>query len=538
MLAGGCIPAQRAAFLLALLIINGAARGADFGEVGDFDIRLDTTLRETMGLRTGGEQSGVLADINADDGDRAFPHGLISARTDIATELTAEHGDLGFDLSADGWYDPVYQGQSGGDSPATFNPVSVHYDQFPAATRRLLGGDAELDNAFVQDRVDIAGLPVSVRLGRQTLLWGESLFFASNGIAGGQAPVDTIKSLNAPLATARELYLPVTQLFARIELRPGLAIEAYDQVEWRRDRLPGVASYFSTTDILDAGGERLLLPNWGPLYRTADSTPNGFGQFGLALRAQSDRVDLGLYALRFDAKSPQPVYKESAGTYHLIFPRGIELYGASFSTYAGSGTISGEISFRRNMPLLAGGPSLGGSAAIGGGGIYAAAELPVSTYYPPQPPAPLTSGFAVGETWQAQLSYEAQLPPSRWWQGATIQSELATNDLVDVTGGHPYVLAGRTHFAASWQGVFTPQYFQVLPGLDITLPLGLGYTPIGRSSIDSAMYAGAGDATVSVSATYRQVWQGAVSFTHFIGGATAQKLADRDFVSVSVARTF
>ena len=50
-----------------------------------------------------------------------------------------------------------------------------------------MGNDAELLNAFVQDRFTVFGLPASVRLGRQTLLWGESLFFANNGIAAGQA---------------------------------------------------------------------------------------------------------------------------------------------------------------------------------------------------------------------------------------------------------------------------------------------------------------------------------------------------------------
>jgi hypothetical protein len=52
------------------------------------------------------------------------------------------------------------------------------------------------------------------------------------------------------------------------------------------------------------------------------------------------------------------------------------------------------------------------------------------------------------------------------------------------------------------------------------------------------MHQGGGDVTISVTATYRQVWQSAIAFTHFIGGATAQPLTDRDFVSVSLARTF
>ncbi len=536
MLAAARRTAQHLA-LAALVVTPAAAHADDLGTVQDFDVRLDTTVRTDFGFRLESASAALLSNINADDGDRAFTPGLISARTDLATELTAQRGDLAFDISADGWYDPLYFQPNANNSPATFNAISVPHTKFPAATRDLMGVDAELANAFAQDRFSLFGLPLTVRLGRQTLLWGESLFFASNGIAAGQAPVDAIKSLGNPLAPARELYLPVTQITTRIELRPGLALEAYDQFEWRRDRLPAADSYFSTTDILDAGGETVLLPAYR-LYRTADQTPHGIGQFGVALRSQSDTADLGLYALQYDAKLPVPVFNSAADTYNLVFPRHIQLLGASFSTYAGDSVAAGEVSVRHNMPLLATGGVAAGAGDTGGGAIYAAAEQPAFPATPLPRPAAATAPYATGDIWLAQSSLVAQLRPGSWWQAASLQAEIAANDLLGVTSGHDAVLPGRTHFAAAVRFVFTPQYFQVLPGLDLSLPIGLGYTPLGRSSIDATMYRGAGDATISATATYRQVWQAALAFTHFIGGATAQNLADRDFVSLSLARTF
>jgi hypothetical protein len=531
-----------------LLLACGGARGADLGTVDDFDVRLDISVRDTLGFRTEPADPALLANINADDGDRAFRPGLISARLDVLTELTAERGDLGFDLSAQGWYDPLYHQTTANNSPQTFNPYTVPNNQFPADVRTLMGGDAELLNAFAKDRLTLDDLPVSIRLGRQTLLWGESLFFADNGIAAGQAPVDLIKAEGAPLAEARELYLPVTQAVVRVELQPGVALEAYDQFEWRRDRLPGVASYFSTTDILDVGGEQVLEPNGNALYRAADSVPHGIGQFGVALRLQGDAADYGIYALRYDAKLPEPEFDTAAGSYRLVFPRGIDIEGVSASTYLGDSNVAGEISFRQHMPLAAGSAGLPGGTGGGGGVIYAAAyggaNIPAYGMPPPPPPPPPAyvggagGGYATGDTWHAQASIVSQFAPSRWWQAASLQAEIAANDLIAVTGGHPYVLAGRTHFAASARAVFTPTWFQVLPGLDLGAPLGLGYTPVGRSSLDATENAGAGDATVGVSATYRTVWQAAASFTHFVGGATSQRLADRDFVSISVGRSF
>ncbi len=509
-------------------------------------MRWDSTLRESLGFRTESANAALLSNVNADDADRAFTPGLMSARLDLFTEFSAAHGTFGVDISAQGWYDPVYLQPTADRSAATFNPVSVPADRHPAAVRRLMGEDGELLNAYARDEFSLLDMPVSVRLGRQTLLWGESLFFAGNGIAAGQAPVDAIKALSAPLAQARELYLPVAQGVVRIELRPGLALEAYDQFEWRRDRLPGVTSYFSTSDILDQGGERVLLPAGYALYRTADAVPHGIGQFGIALRLQNDAADYGLYALRYDAKLPQPVFDYAAGTYRLVFPTGIDIVGASASSYVGDSNVAGEISWRQHMPLVAEAaflPSAYGGAASIYAPVYAAPYLPAGAVFPAQAPgdAPYprgTSGVPTGDTWHAQASVVSQFAPSRWWNAASLQAELACNDLLSITGGRGYVLPGRTHFAASAQAVLTPTYFHVLPGLDINVPVGIGYTALGRSSVDAGQNAGTGDVTVGMSATYRAVWQAAIAMTHFIGGPHVQQLADRDFVTLSVTVSF
>jgi hypothetical protein len=85
--------------------------------------------------------------------------------------------------------------------------------------------------------------------------------------------------------------------------------------------------------------------------------------------------------------------------------------------------------------------------------------------------------------------------------------------------------------------VFTPRYFQVLPGLDVTVPVGMRLG-LGRSSVDPGISAGTGTVTLSVAASYRTVWQASLSYTHFIGAPPAQPLADRDFITVALGRTF
>ena len=223
---------------------------------------------------------------------RTRPH--LADRTDLLSELDYTNGGFGVNVGLAAWYDPVYLHANHNDLPATFNPVSVPPDALPSASERIEGRDVDLLDAFVHDRVTLDSLPVTFRVGRYTLLWGESLFFGGNGVAALQAPQDEIRARTVPDSTAKELFLPVGQVSASLELRPGLSVEMYDQPEWRRERLPGVGTVFSTNDTLDLGGERLFLPNGQALSRGADRVPaSAADQFGAALHATSGQTDLG-----------------------------------------------------------------------------------------------------------------------------------------------------------------------------------------------------------------------------------------------------
>ncbi|WP_122766001.1 DUF1302 family protein, partial [Pseudomonas viridiflava] len=91
-----------------------------------------------------------------------------------------------------------YQGSNDNDNPARSNQRSVAYDEFTDDTRHLHGGDGELLDAFVYWNGDLADRSLSLRAGRHGLIWGESLFFGANGIAGGMAPVDMVKAQSVP----------------------------------------------------------------------------------------------------------------------------------------------------------------------------------------------------------------------------------------------------------------------------------------------------------------------------------------------------
>jgi hypothetical protein len=323
----------------------------------------------------------------------------------------------------------------------------------------------------------------------------------------------------------------VTQIVVRTGLGGGLSLEFYDQWEWRRDRLPGVGSFLSTVDVLDQGGERYLAAGTLPtLYRRGDASPHGIGQFGVALRQTAGTLDWGIYALRADARAPVLMLDPAYASYHLAFPRGIGVFGASLSSYVGNANVAAELSLHRGTPLDETIGSSNAPSLSGGGLVYAAAGH--ARAVPLLAALPMSNG-ARGTSLNAQSSVSAEMPPGLVADSIDVAAELAGNALI---GG--VVPAGRTAAALAARAVVTLHYFHVRPGLDLSAPVGFGIGLAGRSSVDPSQDAGAGFVNAGVSATFHVIWQGSLSFTHFLGDVRSQPLLDRDFATVTVARSF
>ena len=515
------------AFLALTLLGGPSARAADLYSADGFDIGWDNTLRYSTASRISPRNPKLLSNPNSDDGDRDFAPGLISNRVDLLSTLDISRGDFGARVSVAAWYDTVYHAHTANDSPATYNPVSVPNTQFARAVRNLMGQDAEFEDAFAYDNFAIDDSQVSLRLGRQTVLWGESLFFDENSIAAARAPVDYIKALSAPESYSENVFLPVDQLSVTVQPGSDVAISAYYQLGWRPSRLPGVGSYFSYTDYLGAGDERIFLAPGRYLSHGDDQLPSAGGQYGVSLHTTANDWDIGLYALKYDATYPIVKHTRAAsgssspgsvGEFELIYPTGIELYGASFSGYLGDSNIAGEIAARTNAPL--------------------ASTSSVSPHSVTQPPPYVDNGYAEGDTLHAQISSITTQPPAPTWNSADLRLEVAANYILDVAQNYAAFDPSQDRFTMNTRVLFEPHYFEVLSNLDVGVPIGFGYNLVGRSSEDYAPNSGAGDFEVGLSATYLSVWKANLGLTCFLGGASNQPLADRDFISFSLERTF
>lgn len=521
----------------------------------DLKLRWDNTVKYSAAARVSGRSEALVTDdpavnqntINLDDGDRNFGRGLISNRLDLLSELDLNFkGRFGARVSAATWYDSVYNRSNDNDSPSRANQSSVASNEFTNGTRRLHGRKAEVLDAFAFASGEIGDRPASMRLGKHTLLYGETLFFGANGIANAQSPVDIVKLLSVPNSQFKEIILPVNQISGQVQVKDNLTLGGYYQFEFRKSRIPAAGSYFSSVDVFDDGAENFLFAPGVAAPRVADLKARDSGQFGLQLRWRPEALDseFGFYAARYHDKLFQ-TYLRPLGlpapfglgapfplNYQLVYPEDIKTFGASFSTTVGDFNVAGEASVRRNTPLVSG-PVLDvsptGSGGIGENALY-----------------------AVGNSAHLNLSAIYLLKPNGIWQGGNFLGEFGWNRRTSITKNATALDPNTSRDAYGLRFIFEPQWFQVLPQLDISVPIGLGYNLHGNSSVVQQFNGGVkkgGDLSVGLKGTFQQNWRFSLNYTHFLGaegaalGADAhltfkQSLADRNFVSLSLQTSF
>ena len=504
------------AFVLLLtgLLVASHARAAELYGADGVELRWDNTLRYSAAARISAPDAFILGNLNGDDGDRDFAPGLVSNRLDLLSQLDLAEGDFGLHLSAAAWFDSVYHAATDNKSGATYNVIGTPSSRFAPAVRDLHGQYAELDDAFLYGTIGIADIPLSIRAGRQTVLWGESLFFDPNSIASAQAPVDEMRLTTGEASYSNNVYLPVAQISATAQLLPDVSVTLYDQFEGRPSRHAGDGSFLSYNDFIGAGAGRLFLAPGRYLLRDNDGKVRA-GQYGAALHISVSDSDFGFYALKSNATDPQIVESFApspiAGSYRLVFPKDITLLGASASTALADGTVAGEISLRQNMPLRLYAPDETVSIAMAGGRTYIRGDLV-----------------------HAQASVQLPIERSGLWDSADLSGEVAADAVTNAyTEAEPL-----DRFAMKMRLLAEPHYFQVLPNLDLTVPVGLGYNLTGHGLSYYAQNGGAGDFEIGVSALYRSTWKASLVLTQFIGAPAHQPLADRNFIAFTLERSF
>lgn len=592
--------------LAAALCAAGVANAAEI-ETGnpDLSVRFDNTIKFNYGHRVKSQDARLLKSVNFDDGDRNFDKGPVSERLDWLSEFDLVfRKQLGLRLSAAAWYDRAYE-QLDNTSVATSNHLGP--DGKPAlglshGSARFHRGSGELLDAFVFASVDVADIPVNVKLGRHTLYWGESLLTPVHGANYGQSPIDLLKAYSVPGTDAKELFMPRAALSAQMSPTPELGLAAQYFLDWKPARLPESGSFLGFYDYAFQGAESFNLSALGlpGARRRADSKAPRRGDFGLSARWSPDWLDgtAGLYLRRTSDLLPQanlrlaglpaglfgangaavcraaipgaalagnnclfyPAALGATSQFQLEYANHIDILGLSLSKSVAGISVGADLSYRRNMPLnstpallMPAGTSPAILAALNaklkGALVAGAADLP----------APGEVSGARGNTVHGVLNFLGTLAKTPLSDAATWSLEAVWNRHGRVTQGAA-LFKGRDGYTGvdkvtrDYFGVaanFTPTWFQLMPGVDVSAPLSYSVGLKGQSAVQVGGNKGAGSYSVGLAFDVRQKYRFDLKYVNFFGplgldasgavtsfGGAPALLKDRGFLAATFKTTF
>jgi hypothetical protein len=545
--------AVAAACVAALGSSSAAAFEFDTGNP-DLTVRWDNTPRINLGWRV--EQRNDLIGNNQlyDEGTYSFDRGdMVAGRIDWFTELDIVFRKrFGGRVSAQLWYDAAY-GTSGQSNPRFATIASYVKNQYTDYTKDLYRGpDAEFLDAFVFGRFDLGDTPLTVKLGRHTQYWGESLFVNGNlnSIAYSQNPLDLQKGFATPGAEAKELFRPLTQISAQAGVSDELTVMAQYYFEWDSFRFPEGGTFLGPVDFAFRGPERQFLgAPLGFAQNGGNISPDNLGDWGLGARWSPQWLDgtLGFYYRNYSDKLPQTLLTKvgpnSTSRYNLIYADNISLYGISLAKNVGGISLGAELSYRSNTPLNA--VVLGNASA---GGV----------------PAPGETNGPRGNTANGLVNVLGVVPKTAVFDAATWAGELVWAHLVSVrSGGNLFMGEGYApcNGKDKWDGcvtsnyfgtsvAFTPIWYQVFPGVDLSAPMAVFGGLYGNAPTVFGGNQGNGNYSIGVSADVFQKYRVDLKYIDYFGHikdngtmVTAQNgfttlLKDRGSVYLTFKTTF
>lgn len=296
---------------------------------------------------------------NTDDGNLNFSTGVFSQQLRSLHDIALDFDDTGFFARVLLFYDHYIE-----QNDLPHRPLN-------SEGRELVGQDIRLLDRYFYANFYYGDVPVSLRVGRQVISWGESGFISGMNILQNPRDFNQFAMSGGDLKQAS---IPVESLWLSFGVTENVNVEAYLKTKWEPNRLPPAGSYFSSADIIGAGGD-LLCINGGMLAdddprrvcvsRTADKPASDDGEFGVKLSwyvPELNDSELGFYYLRYH--NPSPVFGAREGipdrtlaqslqaSYYFQYPENLPLFGFTFNTVAPTGTsLAGEITYRRDVPL-------------------------------------------------------------------------------------------------------------------------------------------------------------------------------------------
>jgi len=297
----------------AIIVASNAAQAVEFN-FGEANLKIDNLVSIGAGFRTskqdcthvakpnGGCSAGNGAGfgLNDDDGnintDQWDPY---TTTAKITTDFDLQWQNFGAFVRTKAFYD-YWVSEELGTRNNRFGKRPL-VDAARGDQARDFGGRSfDILDAFVYGNFDVSGMPLNVRVGKQVVNWGESLFI--QGGINSFLPID-VSAIRTPGSELKEALMPTPSVFASIGLPGSVTVEAFWQFGWQKTELDACGTFFSGSDGACEGGQYIMLGAEFPgpvlLPRRASEEGDDTGTFGVAIKHYAENLglgtDLGLY---------------------------------------------------------------------------------------------------------------------------------------------------------------------------------------------------------------------------------------------------
>ena len=297
----------------AMLLAVGTAHAVEF-KFGEANLQIDNLVSVGAGFRTSKQDctlvskpnggcsagNGAGMGINDDDGnvntDQWDPY---TTSVKITTDFDLQWRNYGAFVRTKAFYD-YWVNEELGTRNNRFGSRPL-VDAARGDQARDFGGRSfDILDAFVYGNFDVSGMPLNVRVGKQVVNWGESLFI--QGGINSFLPID-VTAIRTPGSELKEALMPTPSVFASIGLPGSVTVEAFWQFGWQKTELDACGTFFSTSDAACEGGQYVMLNGEYPgpvlIPRLASEEGDDTGTFGVAIKHYAENLgmgtDLGLY---------------------------------------------------------------------------------------------------------------------------------------------------------------------------------------------------------------------------------------------------
>ncbi len=377
--------------LITPFILLSPAYGKDFtlGKNDDVTLRLNAQFSVGASARMQDPDPDYIGESNGgkggpsttDDGTQNFEkYDVFTSPVKGIVELDISKDNYGFFTRGKAWYDYALDQKDvlHGNSLNGYETNDPLEDNGFSQLAKFKG--AILLDAYLYGDFDIGDIPVSLKLGRHVLSWGESTFI-QNGL-NIINPFD-VSAFRRPGAEIKEGLLPIGMFSVNAGLTEKLSLEAFYQFEWEKTTIDGCGTYFSTADFVAEGcnvvsirtrNDQESLKQGEFITRTSDDKPDDLGQYGISARYFSDLfngTEFGFYFMNLHSRlpliaglrtsNPNPLLPFEGDItrpdwalnpkYFIAYPEDLKIYGLSFSTTIGGVAFSGEISYKPDTPI-------------------------------------------------------------------------------------------------------------------------------------------------------------------------------------------